>query len=136
MPWLQLHPAVRAAKTLIASLLADILRTLLKRIEEAKMPKPAAPTKGKYIHVDALKLLVNRWRTKAAQEEWGLAYALEECADQLENLYNNVSEEKENDDQESDERREGRHDIGDNTSSGFERGDPTEVDPQPGGPDR
>jgi hypothetical protein len=116
---------------LIAWLLAEILRTLLKRFEESDMTKPIPPPKGKYIHVDALKHLVNTWRQKAAREDWGLAYALEECADQLEYLYD-PHDKDEPHDESTDEGRTGQ----DRIESSSDRKDPTEVDPQPGGSDR
>lgn len=73
-----------------------------------KAPKPRKPSQGKHIHVGSLRHLVVAWRARAAQEEWGLGGAFEECSDQLEALLGCPEDSEEDHDGDKDALEQGR----------------------------
>lgn len=75
--------------TLILEPLADVLKLLVQATEDEsvrKAPKAKTPPSGRYVYVEALKKLIDAWRKKAGEENWGLNIGYDACADDLEQL--------------------------------------------------
>lgn len=69
--------------------LADLFKLLVQASEDEsvrKGPKAKTPPSGRYVYVEALQKLIESWRRKAGEENWGLNLGYDACADELERL--------------------------------------------------